>query len=159
MRTDTQPMRILLPLAFLILLLGCTAPESKPGRAALIVDFGNSTVVKKCIAFGENSTALTLLQLSGLALETKEDPAYGPALCGINGIGCPASNCFCGKDTYWGFYYDGEGGAWSYSNVGFGSLSDGNRTIVRDKAVIGFRWGEYEKLPKKASFGEICGSS
>ncbi len=149
-------MRAFIVLALIALLLGCTSTRTSPGKAALIVDFVNSTVVKTCIEFGENATALDLLKSSGLKIDSKDDPAFGPGLCGIEGVGCPSSNCFCGGNKYWGFYYDSEGGM-SYSNVGVGSVFDGNRTIVRDGAVIGFRWGEFGQLPEQASFESICG--
>ena len=152
-------MRAFIVLALIALLLGCTSTRTSPGKAALVVDFVNSTVIKKCVEFGENATALTLLESSGLSIQTKTDPAFGPGLCGIEGIGCPPSNCFCGGNRYWGFYYDSDDGNWSYSNVGVGAVFDGNRTIVRDGALIGFRWGEFGQLPEQASFESICGPS
>ncbi|MFH1447609.1 MAG: hypothetical protein ABIG39_01990 [Candidatus Micrarchaeota archaeon] len=137
-----------------MLLLGCTGQGTASGRAALVIDFGNSTVYSECIGFTENSTAADMLASSGLQFSIKDDPNFGPALCGIDGIGCPDTNCFC-DERYWGFYYD-EGDEWTYSNVGMGSLFDGNRTIVMDGAVIGFRWGEYGQLPPKTVFDSVC---
>ncbi|MFH0818345.1 MAG: hypothetical protein V1909_06975 [Candidatus Micrarchaeota archaeon] len=149
-------MRIWILLLLIGLLFGCSGKGTSPGKAALVVDFQNSTVIKKCVEFQENSTALDLLKSAGLSIETKDDPAFGPGLCGIEGVGCSSSKCFCDSKKYWGFYYDSESGNWSYSNVGAGSLFDGNRTIVRDRAVVGFRWGEFGQLPENARFEDIC---
>jgi hypothetical protein len=33
------------------------------------------------------------------------DSGFGPAVCGINKVGCPADNCFCDQEHFWAYYH------------------------------------------------------
>jgi hypothetical protein len=61
---------------------------------------------------------------------------FGPAVCNIEGVGCPAENCFCGGAKFWA-YKSWDGSAWQDYPVGPGS------SALNDGAVEGWRWGEW----------------
>lgn len=121
-------------------------------RAGLVVQFDNSSVVKKCIEFQSGASAYDILSSSGLNLVTKDYGAgLGMAVCKIGDTGCDADNCFC-QSNYWGFYYM-SGGKWEYAPVGISGY------YVNNGEVLGFRWGAYGDQPESHPFSEICASS
>lgn len=121
-------------------------------RAAIVVDTG-SGVVSRCVTFSEDSiSGITALQRAGLAPVVRSFSGNGGAVCGLNGLGCPAdSSCLtCQAPNYWAYYRADDGaGAFSYSPVGAGS------TQVTDGDVEGWRWGSGAG-PAFRSFGSIC---
>jgi hypothetical protein len=121
-------------------------------RTGLVVQFDNSTVIKKCIEFQSGASAYDILNSSGLSLVTKDYGAgLGMAVCKIGDTGCDANDCFC-QSSYWGFYYM-SGGKWGYAPVGISSYD------VKNGEVLGFRWGLYGDQPELHSFSEVCASS
>ena len=136
----------------LVLMLILLSSAVLADRAGLVVQFDNSSVIKKCIEFQGGASAYYILSNSGLNLVTKDYGAgLGMAVCKIGDTGCDADNCFC-KPEYWGFYYM-SGGKWEYAPVGISSYD------VKNGEVLGFRWGLYEDQPELHSFSEICASS
>ena len=132
-----------------LLLISSTVIADKAG---LVVQFDNSTVIKKCIEFQSNASAFDVLMNSGLQVVTNDyGPGLGMALCKIRDVGCSADNCFC-QSQYWGFYY-ATGGSWEYAPVGISGYN------VNNGDVLGFRWGAYGDTPELHSFSEICSSS
>ncbi|HEY8058655.1 MAG TPA: hypothetical protein VID94_07880 [Acidimicrobiales bacterium] len=128
-------------------------PESQAvHRAAIVVDTG-SGVVSRCVTFSEDSiSGITALQRAGLAPVVRSFSGTGGAVCGLNGLGCPAdSSCLtCQAPNYWAYYRaDNGAGGFSYSPVGAGS------TQVTDGDVEGWRWGSGAG-PAFRSFGSIC---
>ncbi len=120
-------------------------------KAGLVVQFDNSTVIKKCIEFQSGASAFDVLENSGLQIATRDfGPGLGMALCKIGDVGCSADNCFC-QSEYWGFYYL-SGGSWEYAPVGISGYT------ISNGDVLGFRWGAYGDKPELHSFGEICSS-
>ncbi|MET0803281.1 MAG: hypothetical protein ABW009_05265 [Acidimicrobiales bacterium] len=121
-------------------------------RAAIVVDTG-SAVVTRCVTFSEDSiSGITALQRAGLAPVVRSFSGNGGAVCGLNGLGCPAdSSCLtCQAPNYWAYYRADDGaGAFSYSPVGAGSAQ------VTDGDVEGWRWGSGAG-PGFRSFASIC---
>ena len=117
-----------------------------------MVDTG-SGVVSRCVTFSEDSiSGITALQRAGLAPVVRSFSGTGGAVCGLNGLGCPAdSSCLtCQAPNYWAYYRaDNGAGGFSYSPVGAGS------TQVTDGDVEGWRWGSGAG-PAFRSFGSIC---
>ncbi|HEY5886925.1 MAG TPA: hypothetical protein VIT24_04310 [Acidimicrobiales bacterium] len=129
------------------------APEAQAvHRAAIVVDTG-SGVVSRCVTFSEDSiSGITALQRAGLAPVVRSFSGTGGAVCGLNGLGCPAdSSCLtCQAPNYWAYYRaDNGANGFSYSQVGAGS------TQVTDGDVEGWRWGS-GAAPAFRSFGSIC---
>lgn len=134
-------------------------PQEPETRVALVVDFGNGEVVNQCLNFTEPSvTGLDVLNASGLEAVT-DLQAGGAAVCGIAGVGCPATDCFCecrgGADcTYWSYWRLGDN-SWEYSSAG------ANRAAVTDGMVEGWVWGMgtvvQAQQPPVLAFADICG--
>ncbi len=119
-------------------------------HAGLVVDFGDGTVITRCVGFDEATiSGYELLQRSGLALEVAVS-GPGAAVCSIEGTGCPASDCFCHfPPDYWSYWHlDGE--SWRYSDVGASGYA------VEDGAVDGWIWGDASAPPQVIPFEAIC---
>jgi len=119
-------------------------------RVGIVVQHGDGSVATDCVTVGTGATAYDALSASRFSIVTKDyGSGLGIALCGIDGTGCPSSNCFC--DTkYWAFYQLG-GGSWSAAASGISSTS------VSEGAVTGFKWqGWGDSAPTVKRFDEIC---
>lgn len=144
---------ILWLLLFVIFLSGVSAQVER--RAAVVVEHGNGRLQTACVTFNEPQiSGLELLQRANLSLEVAEQ-AGSAAVCGIEGTGCPAEDCFCacrsGADCqFWNYAHQNEG-AWQFSSVG------ASHYAITNGAVDGWRWGNNGSLPTAApSFLSIC---
>ena len=155
--THSLPRRLATPagvLLLLILLLLPAAtgaapasnpePANEPNAADVVVDFGDGRTVTRRVTFTSPTiSGLQALQSSGLALTTV-DFSFGTAICAIEGVGCPASNCFCNADKFWGYQF-WDGAAWQGYMAGAGS------TAIGDGAVEGWAWGVSGSNPPPVS--------
>lgn len=104
--------------------------------AAVVVDLGGATAVR-WVDFDEPQSGLAVLQASGLDVTVAES-SFGPAVCAIEGVGCPVENCFCDPDRFWNYSY-WDGSAWQAYPVG------ANDSIVEATGAIeGWRWGAFD---------------
>lgn len=104
--------------------------------ADVIVQFDDHALIVRAIEFSTPISGLHALELTGLDL-TIADTGFGPAVCAIEGVGCPADDCFCGGDTFWGYnFWNGE--AWEGYPVGASTS-----VISTTGAIEGWRWGEW----------------
>ncbi len=129
------------------------APEAQgANRAAVVVDTG-SGVVARCITFSSDSVSgLQALELAGVAPVVRAFSGQGGAVCGLNGVGCPAdSSCLtCQAPNYWAYHRaDAGAGGFTYSSAGAGSTS------VTNGDVEGWRWGT-GAAPGFRSFASVC---
>lgn len=107
--------------------------SNTPNHADVVVDLGNGRTLFRRVAFTEtNISGLEALQRTGLNLEVANF-GFGSAVCSIEGVGCPATNCFCDPNRFWGYYF--WDGAWQFYSVGAGS------STLTDGAVEGWAWG------------------
>jgi len=109
------------------------APRS--ARAHVVVQFGDHDLAARAINFTAPISGLRALELTGLPVVTASF-GWGTAVCAINGVGCPATNCFCDSNNFWGYKY-WDGSAWQDYMVGADSSS------VNNGAVEGWRWGPW----------------
>ncbi len=111
--------------------------------ADVIVQFGDSDAVIRPIEFRGDISGLDALELSGLDVVTTTT-GFGPAVCSIDGVGCPADDCFC-RTEYWGYNrWDGE--AWLGYMVGADTS-----VISQTGSVEGWIWGEYGDVMSPAT--------
>lgn len=129
-----------------------------PNRVALVVDYGNGSVQTSCIDFSEESlTGYELLERSNLPLTIGVD-TVGTTVCAIDGVGCPANDCFCqcsgGSDCVFWSYWHGTADSWQFSTLGASNY------VVHDGDVEGWRWGngsiQTADPPPHYSFGDVC---
>jgi hypothetical protein len=96
-------------------------------NAHVVVEFGDGRVVVRPITFTGEISGLTALGLAGLNVVSDNGN-----VCAIEGVGCPASDCFC-PDNWWQQSY-WMGGAWE--DPGWPPA-----LITAANAVDGWAWG------------------
>lgn len=102
----------------------------------VVVQFDDNARVVRGFEFSTPISGLRALELSGLAVITAAT-SFGPAVCSIEGVGCPATACFCQAQRFWSYsYWDGQ--AWQSYPVGADSS-----VISQTGALEGWRWGEF----------------
>jgi hypothetical protein len=110
---------------------------------------GDGTVITACLTInGKNIDGLALLQNSGLTSETATNPTQGTAVCKIQQVGCPASDCFCKMPNYWSFWQASDAG-WVYSSQG------AMQTLAANGDVQAWSWGSGDP-PPAITFANIC---
>ncbi len=126
-------------------------------QAVLVVVFGDGQSESYCVQFDEESiSGYELLQRAGLELAV-ETSGMGTAVCSINDIGCPASDCFCqcrsADCEYWSFW-QWQDETWQYANLGAHLLS------VSDGTMQGWTWGPGSVTeappPPNVEFDDVC---
>lgn len=116
------------------------APEetAAPEEASyLVVQFDEARAAVRPLSLTAPVSGLAALQQSGLEVVTAEF-SWGTSVCSIEGVGCPAEDCFCGGDLFWNYsFWDGE--AWQGYETG-----PAVSVISATGSVEGWRWGEFE---------------
>lgn len=113
----------------LLVRLGAAVVAAQPAGLAdqahgyVIVQFNNRDLIARAITFTAPIAGLRALELSGLEVVTAAT-GFGPVVCSIGGVGCPADNCFCGGSVFWG-YKSWDGAAWQDYMVGAGGFGLG----------------------------------
>ncbi|MCS6845927.1 MAG: hypothetical protein NZ528_16655 [Caldilineales bacterium] len=139
--------RLLLALALLISTLVAAAPtqahlaapSDDPHYADIVVDLGDGRVITRRVTFSTPTiTGLEALQRSGLNLEVATY-SFGSAICAIEGVGCPATNCFCDASRFWSYHFWNNG--WQMYMVGASS------STLSSGAVEGWAWGAGDPPP------------
>ena len=123
---------------FLLTVLGWPGAEAQgPNRVGLVVQFGDGSYTTRCVEFSEPQiSGYDVLLRSGLDIKAAVSGAPGVLICGIEGEGCPASDCMCDfPPNYWSYWHlvDGE---WLYSQLGASGY------MVSPGDVEGWNWGE-----------------
>ncbi len=127
-------------------------PQVPGAHAALLVQYGDGERFTACVPFSTDAlTGLELLELAGLPLETVTDPSLGTAACGIGGVGCPASDCFCGMPDYWSYWQPSAEG-WAYAVAGM------DQNMAQDGSLQAWAWGPGDPPPDLGAdaFGQVC---
>jgi hypothetical protein len=105
------------------------------------------------------ATTFDALKAAKIDLASSESD-FGPAVCGVNKVGCPADNCFCDKDHFWAYYHlDPAGKTWQTSAQGVGAY------VPPDGAVEGLAWSGMDASfmpidqPKVHTFQALAGAA
>jgi hypothetical protein len=118
-------------------------------RAGLVIYYRDDSIFTTCVSFTESSlTGLQLLERSDLTIETATDPTKGTAVCKIDGVGSPSSDCFGGMPNYWSYWQMGAN-VWEYSVTG------ADQAKVTDGAVNAWSWGSGNP-PSLITFQNTC---
>jgi hypothetical protein len=139
-----------------LILMGSGLTEGRtqsPNQVGLIVQFGDGSLLTRCIELDEPQiSGYDLLLRAGLNVIVSGDSTVGMAICEIENKGCPASDCFCqckgSTCTYWSYWHL-VNGAWQYSSAGASAHT------AHSGDVEGWHWGEAEP-PPAVPFEEIC---
>lgn len=129
--------RRLVPLVLLVLVLsviatGAVAAADDTKQVGLVIAFPDGTLHSEAVTVPAAATTFEVLKAAKIVLAS-ETTSFGPAVCGINNIGCPATNCFCDAQHFWAYYHL-ENGAWVAAAEGAGSY------VPANGAVEGFAW-------------------
>lgn len=116
--------------------LSLRAAAQTPQQATLIVQLDDQARVTRPVTFTAPISGFALLFASGLDV-VYADSQFGPSVCAIEGVGCPATDCFCDANRYWGYSY-WDGSAWQSYPVGASSS-----LITQTGAIEGWRWGAF----------------
>ena len=138
----------------IVILLSILLVQSSPGSKAeqhepdaevirtepvyLVIQYSRDDYQTQKIFVHAPVSGFKALESTGVTLEIKDFGDGSFAVCSINGIGCPADDCFCGEEKFWNYeYWDGED--WQSYQVGASDSS------IEGGAIEGWRWGEFEK--------------
>ncbi len=105
--------------------------------AQVVVQLDAKQALVRPITFTTPISGLTALLRTGLDV-TVAETSFGPAVCAIEGAGCPVDDCFCDANRYWS-YTNWDGQAWQAYPVGASQSM-----ISNTGALEGWRWGEGE---------------
>jgi hypothetical protein len=92
----------------LCLIILSFAACSHAARVGIVVEYPPGGADLRCVSVPEDASGYDVMQASGLNVAWAYFPLLGHALCSINYVGCPSSNCFCDSNEYWNFYVKGQ---------------------------------------------------
>ncbi len=139
----TLGMALTLAVVFALLALPALTSADGPDRAKIVVQVDDNDAIVRDIGFTAPVSGLKALEMTGLDVITY-DAGWSIAVCSIDGVGCPADNCFgCDPDgKYWSYnYWDNSLNDWQGYSVGATSSS------LNNGAIDGWRWGAWGANP------------
>jgi len=145
---------IALMLMLLIAASALAAGDSK--QVALVIIYPDSSTYTEIATVPVDATTADVLSAANVPVDLY-DGGFGPAVCNINGQGCPSDDCFCNPSAFWAYYHM-VGAAWESSMVGVGSYTP------TDRSVEGFAWSGFDASynptvqPPVMTFDEILAS-
>ncbi len=114
-----------------------TTATGDAATAHIVVQLSPAAASVRAVTFTAPISGLGALLASGLDV-TVAETSFGPAVCAVEGVGCPADNCFCDPSRFWS-YSSWDGAGWQAYQVGASQS-----VISATGAVEGWRWGEGE---------------
>ncbi len=105
-------------------------------QVGVVIRFPDGSVHTEIVTVPESATVADVLKNASVNAVIA-DTSWGPALCGINDVGCGADNCFCDPNHYWAFFVQ-QDGAWTPASVGIGGYTP------RNEEVVGFAWSGFD---------------
>ncbi len=113
-----------------------SAKSDASDQALIAIQFTPSEQIVREISFTAPISGLAALRMTGIPSETVDYGGGFIAVCSINGVGCPATDCFCDPSKFWSYEY-WDGSAWQGYSVGAADSSIG------DGAIEGWRWTDF----------------
>jgi hypothetical protein len=114
------------------------ADTASTKQVGLVVGFPDGSQHLEIVTVPVTATTFEVLQAGQIVLAS-QNTQYGPAICGINSVGCPATDCFCDATHYWAYYHlNAAGPAWVMAAEGAGAY------VPADGAVEGFAWSGFD---------------
>ena len=120
------------------------AGAAAPPAVDLVVDRGDGDAQVERLPWEAGMTGLALLGRSSLPVVTS-----GGAVCAIDGLGCPATDCFCACKgargcRFWGYHHGDAAGAWTEAGTGPAEFQ------VPANGLEGWVWGRAAPLAAPA---------
>jgi len=156
MRSKTVLATLVFPLALTAAFLSILSASSLVSQAAALP--ASTDVAHVVVVFpGEQGTVrpisftAPISRVGALRLAGWEVVADGGTVCSINGIGCPASNCFC-ADNWW------SSAGWDPATMAWEAASWPPPDVL-DNGIAGFRWSNTDwGAPKLPGLAYVAGS-
>jgi hypothetical protein len=121
--------------------VGALAQDPGTKRVGLVIAYPEGSEHLEIVEVPVAATTFDVLEAADIEL-VSESTDFGPALCNIDGVGCPADNCFCDPAHFWAYYHldlDGETATWAAAVEGVGSF------VPADGAVEGLAWSGFDE--------------
>jgi hypothetical protein len=135
------------------------AAEEGTKQVGLVIAFPDGTEHTEVVTVPVSATAFDVIKAAKVDLASANTD-FGPAVCGINKVGCPADNCFCDKDHFWAYYHlDPATNQWQVSAQGVGAY------VPASGAVEGLIWSGMDASfmptdqPQVHTFQELSGAA
>src|SRR5579862_1935278 len=124
-------------------------------HAGIVVELGNGQVLRQCVGFDTSTTtALSVLQGSGIEYAVASYGGLGEAVCQIDNEPVSYTSCLPSSGSYWVFFISRGGGAWTNSAQGVSTAT------VSDGDDVGFRYDPLAGAdPPPVSPAGTCASS
>ncbi len=107
-------------------------------QVGLVVGLPDDKVHLEIVTVPMTATTFDVLRAAKIVL-ISQNTAYGPAICSINNVGCPAVNCFCDPAHFWAYYHlNAANRTWTQAVEGVGAF------IPAGRAVEGFAWSGFD---------------
>jgi hypothetical protein len=115
-----------------------TAAGTSTKQVGLVIAFPDGSEHLEVVRVQSSATTFEVIKAAKIDLAS-QDTAFGPAICSINKVGCPAENCFCDPDHFWAYYHlNSADSTWTVASEGVGSY------IPTDEAVEGLAWSGFD---------------
>lgn len=125
--------RVLLVAVLLVVIsVSVLAADTGTKQVGLVIAFPDGTQHVEIVTVPEAATTFDVLSAAKISL-VSQSTSFGPAVCSINNVGCPADNCFCDPKQFWAYFHL-QGDAWAAAAEGAGSYVPGNGSVE------GFAW-------------------
>jgi len=141
----------------------CTSPIRTPlpppwptKQVGLVIGLPNGQEHLEIVTVPTTATTFDVLKAAKIAL-ISQNTSFGPAVCSINGTGCPATNCFCDPAHFWAYYHlNAASRTWTVASEGVGAY------VPAGGSVEGFAWSGFDAnfnptvKPPVYTFSEIA---
>ncbi len=138
---------------------GALAAEEGTKQVGLVITFPDGTEHLEVMTVPAAATTFDALNAAKIDLAST-DSAFGPAVCGINKVGCPVDNCCCDQEHFWAYYHlDPTSNKWQASAHGVGAY------VPATGAVEGLIWSGMDAnfaptdQPAVHTFQELSGAA
>ena len=130
-----------LSLAVLMLFLiaaGVLAAQGQTKQVGLVIAFPDAKQHLEIVTVPVTATTFEVLKAAKVDL-VSQTTAYGPGICSINQVGCPATNCFCDAAHFWAYYHLN-----SATNQWVSAVEGAGAYVPANGSVEGFAWSGFD---------------
>ncbi|MCX6029933.1 MAG: hypothetical protein NT169_11615 [Chloroflexi bacterium] len=129
---------LVVALALVGVLTAGVLADSTTKQIGLVLAFPDGSKHLEIVTVPVTATTFDVLSTAKVNL-TSQFTAFGPAVCSINNVGCPATNCFCDAAHYWAYYHlNAAGNGWTSAAEGVGGF------VPVNGAVEGLAWSGFD---------------
>jgi threonine dehydrogenase-like Zn-dependent dehydrogenase len=119
--------------------IGALAQDAGTKRVGLVIAYSEDEEHLEIVEVPVAATTFDVLEAADIELAS-ESTDFGPAICSIDAVGCPADNCFCDPAHFWAYYHlDAETETWAAALEGVGGF------VPADGAVEGLAWSGFDE--------------